>query len=359
MLNKVRPEEHLRQIRDGLKTEDTVPSVTVREFLSWFGAHRRGYWIVDQIRQFLNEFGIATEPDFRGAYIDSLISFRAVERKSEHQIIDEDVESESVEIAEVNRVVELDSAMPSQDPTYRIGKLAAANRKPLSVKPDALLSEAATMMMVNDFSQMPVMTTERDVKGVISWSSIAQRMSLNVLATKVRDLMDSHNEVASDASLFQAIPAIVQHQYVLVRAKDEKIAGIVTASDLSLQFQQLAEPFLLLGEVENHVRGIIRNYFPKDELVSAVDDRDPGRGINNESDLSLGEYIRLLENREHWERIGMPIDRAYFCNQLHEIRHIRNSVMHFDPDGVEDDRLEILRDFVRYLRRLHSMGITG
>ncbi len=73
--------------------------------------------------------------------------------------------------------------------------------------------------------------------------------------------MDGHHEIRAESSLFQAIPIIVEHQYVLVRGSDNRITGIVTASDLSLQFQQLAEPFLLLGEIENHIRRILGDNF--------------------------------------------------------------------------------------------------
>ncbi len=117
------------------------------------------------------------------------------------------------------------------DPTYRISKLAAANKKPVSVIPDAPIQEAVTVMLTNDFSQLPVMTNERDVKGVISWTSIGTRLALGKSGTEAKGLMDVHHEIRSDASLFQAIPIIIQHQYVLVRGSDNRITGIVTASD--------------------------------------------------------------------------------------------------------------------------------
>lgn len=77
-----------------------------------------------------------------------------------------------------------------------------------------------------------------------------------------RELMEKHQEIGCDALLLSAIGIIAEHQYVLVRGPDQKISGIVTASDLSLQFQQLAELFLLLGEIENHVRRVSANGLP-------------------------------------------------------------------------------------------------
>ena len=60
------------------------------------------------------------------------------------------------------------------DPVYRISKLASSARKPLSVSPDTKLQEVVTHMLTNDFSQLPVMTSGRDVKGIITWASIGK-----------------------------------------------------------------------------------------------------------------------------------------------------------------------------------------
>lgn len=157
--------------------------------------------------------------------------------------------------------------------------------------------------------------------------------------------MDHAQEIRADASMFQAIPIIVQHQYVLVRTTDNRISGIVTSSDLSLQFQLLAEPFLMLSEIENHIRRLIGSKFSQPELVQA---RDPGatdRKVNRVEDLAFGEYLRLLENPERWAKLDLVIDRATFCKQLDRVREIRNEVMHFDPDGASPTDRETLREF--------------
>ncbi|WP_459162147.1 hypothetical protein ACQ5SK_08415 [Bradyrhizobium japonicum] len=81
----------------------------------------------------------------------------------------------------------------------------------------------------------------------------------------------------SSFSIFDAIPVIVTHQYVLVRSEDGRITGIITASDLSEQFQLLAEPFLLLGEIENLLRGLIADRFSTEDLVGI---RDPATALD-------------------------------------------------------------------------------
>ncbi len=40
---------------------------------------------------------------------------------------------------------------------------------------------------------------------------------------------------------------------------------------------------------------------------------------------------------------------------MEEIRRIRNDVMHFDPDGIEEEDLGRLRDFAQFLRNLGAI----
>lgn len=350
------PQERLETIASDLREGKSSTTVTVREFLSWFAALRRGYWIVRTIRDALKATGVQTSPDFEAAYIDSPVSFvLAPKTQPEQQVVVEGAIS-AVETADATVMVAAGS--PYADPTYRISKLAAANNKPLCIVPDAPLPEAVTTMLANDYSQLPVMTGDRDVKGIVSWSSIGSRLALGKNGTHARDFMDPHQEMRSDASIFQAIHLIVQHQYVLVRAPDNRVSGIVTASDLSLQFQQLAEPFLLLGEIENHIRRIINGHFSTDELTAVRDPADAGRHIEQAADLTFGEYIRLLDEPIRWQKLSLSVDRVTFCKHLDRVRDIRNDVMHFDPDGIPPDDLQRLREFAAFLQRLRGMGVT-
>ncbi len=54
----------LDEIAQKLKSKTPVLPVTVRTFLSWFGAQRRGAYVVERIRAELDEVGIVTYPDF-------------------------------------------------------------------------------------------------------------------------------------------------------------------------------------------------------------------------------------------------------------------------------------------------------
>jgi hypothetical protein len=81
--------------------------------------------------------------------------------------------------------------------------------------------------------------------------------------------------------------------------------------------------FLVLGEIENHIRNLVRGKFTAEELTSIRDPDDSARTIENVEDLTFGEYLRLLENCERWERLGLQIDRPTFVKELAWLIHQR------------------------------------
>ena len=331
-------EQRLKKIGTDLDNGIAPSSVTVRELLSWFDCQRRGVWVVDMIRTILKEDRLRTVPDFEGEYLDHKIAFERITGQKNN--------SQSSNVR--------DDGPP--DPTYRIGKLASANSKPMTVKPDDSIERAITLMLANDFSQLPVMTTEREIKGAISWETIGSRIALGMSCDKVRHCMESFVEIDPDTSLFDAIDRIIDSQYVLIRAGDGTISGIVTTSDLSLQFKQLGEPFLLIGEIENYLRRMLQSKFSAYELDSAKDSSDSARKIERVADLTFGEYRRLFENPDHWMKVDVAIDRKEFVAKLDQVRRIRNDVMHFDPDGIPCTDMTTLREFAGFLQRLAVMG---
>ena len=353
----VQPFARLTQVREALDRGDAPPRITVRSFLGWFFAMRRGHWIVHDIRMQLERAGIVTVPDFESAYIDSEITFAIASAPAP---AGEESSGNATVVADAVLVTEPEPGIVSigiGDPTYRLTKLAAANRAPLWVAPDRPLTDAVTLMLANDYSQLPVMTNERTVKGIISWKSIGARWALERGGDAVRDFMDDAFEIGADRSLFSALPTIVDQGYVLVRDSANRVAGIVTTSDLSAQFQQLAEPFLLLGEIENHVRRLIDGRFTKEELGEAKDPADVSREIANVVNLTFGEYIRLLQDPGKWAKLGITLERTIFLKELDAVRKVRNEVMHFDPDPLPAENLATLRRFARFLQTLQTYGI--
>lgn len=325
---------------------------TVRTLLAWFGMYRRTSINVYRIRLALTEAGVMTSPDFDETYIDNHVEFLVIPpvpqvSPSEEVSLDDSVGVELAQKASISCPVKL------ADPAHRISRLASANRSPLSIPPDGTVEHAITLMLRYDYSQLPVMQspTAREAKGLFSWKSLGSRLGIGRQCTRVGDSMDHCPVISFDASLFDAIKIIAEHDCVLVQAADRMICGIVTAYDISEQFHQLAEPFLLLGEIENHIRYLIGKTFTVAELQQAKDPGDAGRDIQGVSDLTFGEYVRLLQNEANWAKLNIKIDRKTFTGWLDKVRETRNDVMHFDPDPLDPEDLQLLREFAHFLSR--------
>lgn len=337
-------------------------SVTVRQFLNWFGYARRGRWVVREIRDALHERGLHTHPDFEYAWIDGPLMFlqahtnsQSVPEGAQDTVSRNGDDSPSVTTG-VSGVANRSTPQNSYaDPTYRIGKLPFANRQPITVHPDSDVTEALTLMLRHDFSQLPVMTNERDVRGLISWKSMAVRSRMGGLCEVVRHCMGDPPEIFDDdTSLFRVIHAIVEHECILVRDKTRKIKGVITASDLSETFHSLGRPFLLLGEIENLIRGLLDGKFSCEELQEIRKSDDTGRTVQDVSDLTFGDYVRLIQEPSRWNRLGLRIDRTTFVKDLEKVNVIRNDVMHFDPEGITSDELDDLRKTAKFLQEIHA-----
>jgi hypothetical protein len=167
----------------------------------------------------------------------------------------------------------------------------------------------------------------------------------------VRECLDKNIEVLRyDRPLFDAVGTIIRSEVVLIRGPEDRITGLVTTTDISEQFMALSAPFLILEQIENHIRRILDGRFSLDELKAAIDPSDESREIKHISDLNFGEYLRIVENPSNWERLNWKLDRATFVKRLDQVRRIRNDVMHFHPDGISAGDFELLQDTVKFMQ---------
>ena len=373
-----------KRLQDGHR----VNRITVRDLLRMFKAERRGLNKVQDIRVALESLGLQTIPDFESEWIDGTIRICLQDKNSDgrHQEVPitlEDVPSAQeavLDALEPEDEEEVDSPEHDfshegsgsivisgegivetkldepPDPTFRIGNLPAANRALVTVGQDDSLAKAVTKMLQFDYSQLPIMHGDREVKGMISWRSIATRHTFGGECSKVQHCREDAQVVDANGTLFDAIPTIVKHGYVLVRSQhDRKITGIVTASDLSLQFQQLAEPFLLIREIELHIRQLLQDKLSPDDLKSAVPDGTDFPAPASISDLSFGGYVRLLQKPDIWMKVSLSIDQGAMTAQLEQVRLIRNDVMHFDPDPLTSDQLDTLKNTSKFMQQLYAL----
>lgn len=387
-------------------------TATVRKLLSWFGVERRKANVVDDISATLRQIGLRTVPNFEEAWIDAPIGFFPTEPRAEngapartevvsamqpgasrgpaeqpgvaallsegspqqHTRKQEPVLLESKPASSQRPVtaaakpqpeVARQEASPESIPTaeqaesfHRIGALASANKLPLYITPDTTIQEAVTLMLHNNYSQLPVMTSTyfSGVHGIVSWTSIGRLIALGRPPQKARDCIDSLKTVSEDDNIFDVARDVARHSCVLVVRHRAEVLGFVTSSDLTEQFGALLEPFLLVGDIESQLRALIGGRLSikavRDALGSNPAQNNKGKQITSAADLTLGEYQRVLERDELWKSLQVPLDRALFIKAFDQIRETRNDVMHFNADGVSTEQLQQLRNFATFLRTI-------
>jgi predicted transcriptional regulator len=340
------PNEEFLRIIEHIKKNGTSQKMTVRTFLAYFGQERRNKNIVRDIKEHLNNMEIDVLPDFTSVWIDAEIEIKPKATIPARKSINEESEVD--------------------DPIPRLKMLTAANRLfvkeidgigLVTVTKETALEFAVTQMLLYDYSQLPVMPAEnsRTVNGMISWKSIGKAIALGKKCTFVQDCMEPVEVLSNETPLFDAVKVILSKEVILVMANDKSITGVVTITDIGEQFIKMSEPFLILEQIENHIRNLLNGKFTFEQLKEYLDSGDASRELKAISDLNFGEYVRILENPKNWSRLELTIDRSLFVKRLDEVRKIRNDVMHFDPDGISEKKLDMLRQTAQFFYMLQTV----
>ena len=317
-------------------------TLPIRELLERWGHKRRGYWIVSRIQRDLEEAELVAEPSFTQGWIDApvtLVPKRLLESKT--------APSNEDEVSPPRQ----EGATEPGEVTLLVGSLRSAGQGVCSVSLNSTLREAQSLMMRNDYSQLAVMSDPRTLRGAVTWESIAQA-SMRTSNPQIRDSVIPAELVRFEDDLIHHIPRIVQAGYVFVQAKNRTVSGILTTADLSDEFARLATPFFLIGEIERRLRRAADRIFSPAELREIRDPNDSTRDVASAEDLTIGEYVRLFEYPERWDKTGWQVDRKIFIEALNQARELRNDVLHFSPDPLDEDQLDELRRFIRWLRIL-------
>ncbi|MDO6803198.1 CBS domain-containing protein [Wenyingzhuangia sp. 1_MG-2023] len=315
--------EIVKEIQENEKDFDFSP----REIISFFHYTKRTKGNNARIDDFLEIENLITIPDYKNIYIDGNVKLKHKEKAK---------------------------SKSKTDPIQRISLLPSANKTPVTITRDAKLKEAQTLMMINGYSQLPVMSNPRTVAGFITWETIGMSLTNGIDSEDVKDFLTPDFTVLEyDTPLLEAIKTVLEKEYVLVRKKDKTISGIVTLADISNQFMTSTEPFLLLEQIENLIRRVLDKKFLIEELNILCESEDAEHHqISYIDDLTFGQYIRLIEKPESWDKLDLSIDRSNFIKKLDEVREIRNDVMHFDPEGITNQQKETLTNMANFLTRL-------
>lgn len=354
----------LRETADKVHAGERTRAIKLRSLLNWFGAQRRGANVCVDIRGALKKVRLVTEPDFATVNIEGLVRFKPAMVRGRNKTTATKPSSTSGVGASADEEIKKAAEIDLCDPTPRIGTVFEL-KKPVAVTRNDSLEKAVTIMANRDFSQLPVMNGDRHVDGIVSWRSIGDAIHVHKKACSVvGDCIetDGYDVVPSDCSLPKALKTLAGNDLVLVKDETNKIIGIVTHADIAEKYHELAEPFLLIGEIENNLRQLIRlANFTTELIIGAKNPADKNRKVESVSDLTFGEYVQLLDDSENWKKVHLGLSRSEFMKEIKAVNKIRNEVMHFDPDPLEKEKLETLKRTAKMMRgfKLFSKKATA
>lgn len=241
------------------------------------------------------------------------------------------------------------------NPIKRVDSLAAATlNKPVYVDKNDSLKHAITLMQQRGFSQLPVIDGEETkLCGYISWKTIGCYLWHEKKGDKVEDYMEKGiSTIYLDTPLLEAVNIIASQKFVVVLKEDKTFSGFITASDVASEFFSItqAEAFLLLEQIELQIRMIIGRLGLSIDEIRRFCPR--GREISSIDELTFGAYCQIFEDPQYWDKLNLKNEQSDFNKYLDGIRLIRNRVMHFEPEGIEPDKMDSLRNMVRYLSEI-------
>lgn len=240
---------------------------------------------------------------------------------------------------------------------FKIQELESANSDVIGVHPDSKLNEAITTMMVNDFSQLPVMSDEKTIEGVISWRTIGIAKNFDSKKESVKDHMVKGVVLLNSTDNFlDSVPKILEREFAFVRGGGGRICGIITLYDISLQFRFVAEPFIELQHIETSIRRLIDARIDNTTFLHFCNERYGDTKIRSTTDLTFGQYLGILGNKQLWEHLNLNLDRKVFTDKLDCVRVVRNEVMHFRTKEMSKQNLKHLKDVSKFFRMLERLG---
>lgn len=325
----------IKSLVEQIKNDKKDQAITPRQLFNSLGCERRTPGNCYLVDQYLRKNNLEVEPHYNDVWIDNkiLLKHKAVAKSN-----------------------------VQTNPIKKLVVLEAATKTPMVVKRDDKLNVATTIMQLHNYSQLPVISNSmRDLCGYISWETIGTAITNGVKSDSVKDYINPMvKTLLLDTPILNAIHTVYKHEFVVVLDKTKEICGIVTTTDISSQFLTITEPFLLLEQIENHIRLLLTDKFLLEEIHNAFGKEVDGLKINSIDDLTFGQYLRLIEDPTNWSKLEINCDKTMFIKHLHEVREVRNDIMHFEPAGITVEQYCLLRKVSDYLNKIitHKQSLS-
>ena len=236
--------------------------------------------------------------------------------------------------------------------SHKVRNIPAASSGIESVKPNDNLIKVITLMKLKDYSQVAVMTTKHNIKGVITWKLIANSKSQDLDNTLAEEIMSTKiNQAYLDDNIINILETLKlsDEDYVFVKDKKNVWSGIVTSHDIIIKYSDQISPLISLEKVEKKLRSIILNFFNSD--ISKINSKY-GLSLDNINDVVFSDYVKIFSEKSFFTQVMPNVDKKTFVKSLSQVSMIRNKFMHFRVDGLSKEEIHLLNKFEEFLENL-------
>ncbi|MFN0291204.1 CBS domain-containing protein [Pedobacter helvus] len=224
--------------------------------------------------------------------------------------------------------------------SFKVSAFTPKDFKVISCAASDSLAKAKSLMVLNDFSQLPVLDEKNKILGAISWKSIGKSEFLDNESNLVKDYMEDAAVIKNTEDFLKYLKLIARKEFVLVKNYHGELVGIITTYDMTINFKEFLIPFLKIGIVEDSLRKIITDW----QLEV--------KGGKKPENLVFSEYIKVFQDEKNWQKMKFRnLDKASFIDKLNEIRVIRNKIAHYKPDGISSQEIFNITSFAEIIEK--------
>lgn len=247
---------------------------------------------------------------------------------------------------------------------HLVRSLIPQDQAVVAVGPETTVAEAIRLMQRHNYSQLPVVAGQA-VLGVFSFRSLTTRLlEIGKMSEYFGDLpVDEFLEQFKFAQLSDNWESIVLHldkdDGVLVGHRDQ-LQGILTPMDVLTYLRDIANPFVMLAEIELSLRRIVRACVDEDELQACARQSLSSKYPADEmptalAEMTFNDYVQIIGHGRNWPRFEAAFGKGGWLRKkteerLKEVRDLRNDIFHFKR-RLETEDIETLTKHREWLHR--------
>jgi len=240
---------------------------------------------------------------------------------------------------------------------HAVNSIIPADQEVITVSPEETVEDAIRLLAENNFSQLPVVSGDQ-VLGLFSYKTYTLavvRLSggprdIDPLTLKVEECMALKPHFATLDDGFEECIDVLDSRDAALVGRRNHLSAILTPMDILRYLNDVASPFVLIGEFERALRSLMDTHITAETLIVCANRTLRSKyGDNIPSDLDemeFGDYISIITHGDNWQHFEPLLggDRIRTRAMLIKQCDIRNVIFHFKREITLDEHQTLARN---------------